>query len=217
MKKYFLFVIVFCTAVTLHSQEYIGQKSFAGITAGILSYAGMYSKDASFLSHTSMSFSGFYSRKFILPKQLYIRGELMAGEIAGDNTNGIQSTDLSKGAFRGYLLEASAKAEYEILNSYASRISPYVMAGGGAYYLFDYEPKQGEEKTMNESWGFVLPVGAGVKYRLSDRVRVFAEGSMRFFPKNLDNYPDKSASNPNQYYTLVVGASFSLQRFNRLW
>ncbi len=216
MKKYFLLLIVVCITATSYSQEYIGQKSFAGLTLGTLSYTGIYSKDASILSHTSMSFSGFYSRKFILPRQLYVRGELMAGEIAGDNTGGIESTVPEKGSFRGYLLEGSVKAEYEILSAYTTRFSPYVMAGGGAYYLFDYEPKQGEEKTMEESWGLVLPVGGGVKYRVTNRIRVFAESSIRFFPKNLDNYPG-TISNPNKYYTVAVGAAFSLQKFNRLW
>ena len=216
MKKYILPVILFCVALSARSQEYIGQKSFVGFSLGSLSYAGIYSKNTSILSHTSMSFAGFYSRKFILPQQLYVRGELMAGEIAGDNTNGVESTVPEIGSFRGYIAEASIKAEYEIISSYASRIAPYIIAGGGAYYLFDYEPKQGEEKTIDESWGFVLPAGAGIKYRVTDRIRLFAEGNYRFFPKNLDNYPG-TVSNPNNYYSVSLGASFSLQKFNRLW
>lgn len=218
MKKY-LFLILFISITTsVFSQEYIGQKSYLGGTIGALSYTGMYSKNASIVSHTSMSFSFFYAHNIVLPRQLFIRGELMAGEMAGDNREGVtQTTDPLKGGFRGYIVEGSAKAEYDIFDLYNTKITPYINAGFGAYYLFDYESHQGEEKTADESWGFVAPVGGGFKYRLSKRVRVFAEGTYRLFPRNLDNFPDKTANNPNRYYSVVLGASISLQRFNRLW
>ena len=45
---------------------------------------------------------------------------------------------------------------------YRHRISPYINAGAGAYYLFIREPKQGDEKSISESIGFVMPVGGGV-------------------------------------------------------
>lgn len=164
-----------------------------------------------------MSGSVFYGHRLILPKQLFIRGELMLGEIAGDNTQGVESTDPLKGAFRGYLIEGSAKIEYEILDIYRQKITPYVNAGAGVYYLFDYEPQQGNPKTTAQSIGFVAPVGGGIRYRLNKRINVFAEGSYRFFAKNLDNLPDDTYHNPNHYYSLVLGASFALQKFNRLW
>ncbi len=217
MRKYLCLLLCSIIVSKINAQEYIGQKSYAGATLGTLSYAGIYSKDASLISHTSMSASVFYGHRLILPKQLYIRGELMLGEVAGDNRDEELSSNPLKGAFRGYLLEGSAKVEYEILDLYRHKITPYVNGGVGAYYLFDYEPQQGDPKTTSESWGIVAPLGGGVKYMLNKRIKVFVEGSYRFFPKNLDNFPDKTMSNPNRYYSLAVGASFSLQKFNRLW
>lgn len=217
MRKYLCLLLCSVVVAKINAQEYIGQKSYAGATVGTLSYTGMYTKGASLISHTSMSASVFYGHRLILPKQLFIRGELMLGEVAGDNMEEGASTDPSRGAFRGYLLEGSGKVEYEILDLYRHKFSPYVNAGVGAYYLFDYEPQQGDPKTTGESWGFVAPVGGGIKYRLNKRIKLFAEGNYRFFAKNLDNYPDETVSNPNRYYSLVVGASFSLQKFNRLW
>ncbi|MGN7786931.1 outer membrane protein [Niabella sp. 22666] len=218
MRKYLSLLLCSIIVTKLSAQEYIGQKSYAGVTLGTLSYTGIYSKGASLISHTSMSASVFYGHKLVLPKQLFIRGELMLGEVAGDNTEGGETiTDPLKGAFRGYVVEGSAKVEYEILDLYRHKFTPYVNGGVGAYYLFDYEPQQGDPKTTSDSWGIVAPVGGGIKYMLNKRIKIFAEGSYRFFPKNLDNFPDKTVDNPNHYYSIAVGASFSLQKFNRLW
>ncbi|MCH5687448.1 hypothetical protein LWM68_26190 [Niabella sp. W65] len=85
MRKYLCLLLCSVVVAKINAQEYIGQKSYAGATVGTLSYTGMYSKGASLISHTSMSASVFYGHRLILPKQLFIRGELMLGEVAGDN------------------------------------------------------------------------------------------------------------------------------------
>ncbi|HMR82936.1 MAG TPA: hypothetical protein PKE30_07380 [Niabella sp.] len=219
MRKYFCLQLTLCFTSTIFSQDYIGQKSYGGISLGTFTYTGMYSKNASFVSHTSMSGSVFYDHRLILDRQLFVKGELLLGEIAGNNMDKdkVTSENPLKGGFRGYVVEGSAKVEYELMNLYRHRISPYISAGVGAYYLFDYEFKQGEPKTAGESWGIVAPVGGGVKFRLNKRVRLFAAGHYRFFARNFDNFPDETVKNPNRYYTLVAGASFALQKFNRLW
>lgn len=217
MKKYFCLQLGCIITTLICAQDYIGQKSFAGISLGTLTYTGIYSKGASFISHTSMSGTVSYGHRLVIPKQLFVKGELMLGEIAGNNMDENESSNPYKGGFRGYLLEGTAKVEYELMDLYQYKLSPYVNAGVGAYYLFDYEPKQGAEKSMNESLGFVMPVGGGVKYRLNKRIKIFAEGSYRFFGKNLDNFPDNTLDNPNRYYSIALGASFALQKLNRLW
>ncbi|WP_114788892.1 DUF6089 family protein [Niabella yanshanensis] len=218
MRKFFCWLIGIAVFQGVQAQRYIGQKSFVGGTLGSFTYTGFYSQNASYISHTSMSGSVFYGHRLILPHKLYIRGELMMGEAAANNINGQEeSNDPLKGGFRGYIAEASAKVEYELLNMHRYKVTPYINGGPGIYYLFDYQPQQGEPKSVSEKLGFVVPAGAGIKYRMTDRVKIFAEGTYRFFVKNLDNFPDKTASNPNHYYSVAVGASFSLQKFNRLW
>ena len=217
VKKHLLTFITLFSIIGLNAQKYVGQKSFVGATIGTLSYTGMYSKGTGFVSHTSMSGSAFYSRRILLPTQLYLRGELMMGEIAGNNLVGEEESAGRKGGFRGYLFEASLKGEYDIFNLYEQKFSPYIIGGAGGYLLFDYEPKQGNTKALKERIGFVVPVGAGIKYKLYNRIRVFAEGAYRFFPHNIDNLPDKTIHNPNNYYSIVVGATFALQAYNRLW
>lgn len=203
--------------VVAHAQQYIAQKSFVGASFGPLSYTGVYSKDASYISHTSFGGSVFYGHRLILPKQLYIRGEVMLGELAGNDTAQAQSSNNIKGYFRCYNIEGSAKVEYEFLNLYRYKFTPYVIGGVGAYGLFDYESSLTDTKASNQSWGIIVPLGGGVKYRVTNRIKVFAEGNYRFFPKNLDNYQGDNIHNPNNYYSLVLGVSYTLQKFNNLW
>lgn len=217
LKKSLPILIAIFLLQTASAQEYVGQKSFVGVTFGTITYQGIYSKDASYISHTSLSISGYYSHRIALPTQLYLRGELMLGELAGNNTKENESSNPLKGEFRGYALEASIKGEYELLNLHRYVLSPYVTGGVGSYVIFDYEAKPGGNKPLKDRVGFVVPIGAGVKYRFNNRIKLFAEGNYRFFNKNLDNYPDKNVSNTNRYYTIVLGASFALNKKNRLW
>lgn len=218
VRTLFCLLIGICVFKKTEAQRNLGQKSFVGGTLGSFTYTGFYSQNASYISHTSMSGSVFYGHRLILPHKLYIRGELMMGEAAANNTKVEEDlTDPFKGGFRGYIAEASAKVEYEFLNMHRYKITPYINGGPGIYYLFDYQPQQGDSKSVRDKFGFVLPAGGGIKYRMTDRIKIFAEGTYRFFVKNLDNFPDKTVSNPNHYYSVAVGASFSLQKFNRLW
>jgi len=217
VRKIFCWLIGIVVFQGVEAQRYIGQRSFVGGTLGSFTYTGFYSQNASYISHTSMSGSVFYGHRLILPHKLYIRGELMMGEAAANNMGDEDSNDPLKGGFRGYIAEASAKVEYELLNMHRYKITPYINGGPGIYYLFDYQPQQGDLKSVREKFGFVVPAGAGVKYRMTDRIKIFAEGTYRFFVKNLDNFPDKTVNNPNHYYSVAIGASFSLQKFNRLW
>jgi len=217
LKKYiFLFLTVF-SFIQAFSQDYVAHKSDVGISVGALTYTGKYSEDATFLDHTSLGVSAFYSHRIVLPKKLFLRGQLSLGELAADNTKDMQSSNPFKGGFRSYNLEGSANLVYEVLDNNKFKVTPYAMAGGGIYYLFDYEAKQGDDKSSKDLWGLVVPVGGGIKYRATKRLRVFAEGSLRLFPKNLDNFPYPDVENTNRYYSLSLGVSYTLQDINRLW
>lgn len=217
MKKYIFLFIIFFAVDRVYSQDYNAHKSDVGISAGTLTYMGKYSDDAKFLDHSSMGVSVFYSHKIVLPKKLFLRGQLMLGELAADNTKDLQSSNPYKGSFRCYNIEGSAKLVYEILDNNKFKLTPFVMAGGGAYYLFDYEAKQGDPKSSKDLWGVVVPLGGGIKYRITNQLRVFVEGDYRLFPKNIDNFPYPDVENNNRYYTLSLGVSYTLQKINNLW
>ena len=218
MKYFFLLTGLTCTCMFAHAQDhkkdYVSQKSDIGITAGALGYAGRYSIETPLGTHTSYAVSAFYDHNIILPSQLYVRGELLFGEIKGNNLE--RNTAAAKGSFKTNIFEATAKAQYDFLNDAVTKWSPYVIAGVGGYRLFNYTATNGS-KSVSDKLGFVLPAGAGVKYKISSRGHLFLEGNVRFLSKNLDNHTGENVNNPNKYYTLALGFSYSLQKVNQLW
>ncbi|MCF3111848.1 outer membrane beta-barrel protein [Niabella sp. CC-SYL272] len=204
-----------CSVAQSNGQkDYIAQKSHVGITAGGLGYSGRYAVKTPLGTHTSYAVSAFYDHSMILPSQLFVRGELLFGALRGNNLD--EDVSGPKGKFNANILEATVKAEYDILNDAVTRWSPYVLAGAGAYGLFNYASTNGF-KERSDKLGFILPVGGGVKYRVSNRGRIFLEGNVRFLSKNLDNHNPDGSNNPNKYYSLGLGFSYSLQKSNQLW
>ncbi|MGJ7033903.1 outer membrane protein [Niabella hirudinis] len=195
-------------------KDYVAHKSNMGITAGALGYSGRYAVKTPLGTHTSYGVSAFYDHSMILPSQLFVRGELLFGELKGNNQEEEVSGPL--GGFKTNVLEATVKAQYDILNDAVTRWSPYILAGAGAYGLFNYSSTKGV-KDRSDKIAFILPVGGGVKYQVSNRGRIFLEGSVRFLTKNLDNHNPDGTNNPNKYYSLGLGFSYSLQKNNQLW
>ncbi|WP_018631070.1 outer membrane protein [Niabella aurantiaca] len=196
-------------------KDYVAQKSHVGITAGALGYSGRYAVKTPLGTHTSYAVSAFYDHSMILPSRLYVRGELLFGELKGNN---LEEEDVSgpTGKFNTNVLEATVKAQFDLLNDAVTRWSPYIIAGAGAYGLFNYSSSNGF-KDRSDKVAFILPVGGGVKYQVSNRGRLFLEGNVRFLTKNLDNHNPEGANNPNKYYSLGLGFSYSLQKSNQLW
>lgn len=195
-------------------KDYVARKSHIGITASALGYSGRYSVKTPLGTHTSYGVSAFYDHSMILPSQLFVRGELLFGALRGNNID--EDVSGPKGKFNANVLEATVKAEYDILNDAVTRWSPYILAGAGAYGLFNYSSTNGF-KDRSDKLAFILPVGGGVKYRVSNRGRIFLEGNVRFLTKNLDNHNPDGTNNPNKYYSLGLGFSYSLQKSNQLW
>ncbi|MBZ4190662.1 outer membrane protein [Niabella beijingensis] len=195
-------------------RDYVARKSNIGITAGALGYSGRYAVKTPLGSHTSYAVSAFYDHSMILPSQLFVRGELLLGQIKGNNLE--ENVNAAKGEFKANVGEATVKAQYDFLNDAVTRWSPYVLAGVGAYGLFNYSSSTGQKERADKI-GFILPVGGGVKYRVSNRGRIFLEGNVRFLSKNLDNHDGETVNNPNKYYSLALGFSYSLQKNNQLW
>ncbi|MFT4095388.1 MAG: DUF6089 family protein [Niabella sp.] len=197
-----------------NTKEYIAQKNSIGISGGATTYTGRFSVGTPLAEHSSLYASTFYRRRVY--KQFYVRAEGLIGRLRGDNRGVESQSGRPTGEFQTEIGEATVKGEYEFINLYRHKATPYIIAGVGAYGLFNYESTDGA-KDRKDKIGFVMPVGGGVKYRLNDRFKLFAEGSVRFFNKNLDNHNQNEENNPNRYFTAGIGLIYELQPFNPLW
>jgi hypothetical protein len=140
--------------------------------------------------------------------------------------------------FTSPVLEISGIAEWNILGrNYISRgFSPYVFAGIGYGFL---KIKRDYSRLNLEYFGdgseivtglaadalrplpngvLVLPVGAGARYYLSDRIGISAETSFRIMSNDyLDGF--SQAANPSKgdhYYSHTIGVVYRLGKKNTL-
>ncbi|WP_460764575.1 DUF6089 family protein [Niabella terrae] len=213
-KVLFTAALISFLSLGLQAQEFVAQKNSVGIAGGATSYTGHFSVDAPLDLQSSLYASLMYRRRIV--KQLYVRAEGMVGRLRADNRGVEEQADNHPGAFQTEIGELSAKLEYEFLDLYKHRVTPYVMAGVGGYGLFNYYSTEGK-RDNNDKIGFVMPVGGGVKYNVNNRFKIFAEGSVRFFNKNLDGLTTETGNNPNKYYTAGIGLIYELTPFNPLW
>lgn len=187
----------------------MAHKSSIGLTMGALGYAGRYSVQTTVMSHISYNTSVFYSRRLI--NQLHGRLEFMLGKLKGDNTSLSSSTPGIKGSFNTNIIEISLKAEYDILDLNIATATPYINIGAAYYSLSNYKSSFGN-KAGNKS-GIALPMGAGLKYKANERLRLFIDGNVRFPGNNIDNLTAVATTknNPNKYYSVNLGLSYFLQ------
>jgi len=140
--------------------------------------------------------------------------------------------------FTSPVFEITGLAEWNILSrNYSSRgFSPYLFAGVGYSFLkirrdyrnLDLEYFSSESELMTglttdaqhalPKGVLVLPVGAGVRYYLSDKVGISAETSYRIMSNDyLDGF--SQSANPNKgdhYYSHTIGVVYRLGKKNLL-
>lgn len=204
------------TSGTLNAQnKYVLRKSGIGMAGGFTNYIGKLNTGASLKSHTSLYGSVFYRRR--LYHKTYLRVEGLIGMLRADNRSIDSYENEITGAFRTQLLEATLKGEYEFLDISKLRATPYLLAGAGTYILFNYQSTMGHKETKDKI-GVVIPLGGGIKYKINNRFKVFAEGNIRLLTKNLDNLKGHLIySNPNTYFTVGAGLIYEMKMLNELW
>ncbi len=194
--------------------QYISQKNSVGFNFGALSYSGRFAVDAGLASHSSLYASVVYRRN--VWDKLYVRAELFGGRMRGNNTHVESQATKPNGEFQTEMAEATVKAEYDFINLYKHKASPFINVGAGAYTLFNYASSEGPKESKDKT-GFAMPVGGGVKYKLNNRIKLLAEGNIRLFNKNLDNRTGEYINNPNKYYSFGFGVIYELAPYNALW
>ncbi|MFV0604999.1 MAG: DUF6089 family protein [Niabella sp.] len=214
LKYFFTTVLLSALAVISHAQEYKPDKSRVGITAGALTYTGRYSVDNSLTKHSSWGVSLFYVPNISVVKNLDFKIELTGGQLKADNTQ--VETVAAQGSFNTNIIELAAKAEYNFINLDRHNFSPYIATGPGVYRLFNYSSTSGEMADKN-MMGFTVPVGGGLKYKISPKLLLLLDGNIRFFCNNIDNVAADDSNNPNRYINLSLGVSYHLGKNNILW
>lgn len=210
------FICVSLCAFNVNAQEkkYIPQKNSLGLSSGAFVYSGRFAVGTSIFDHSSLYGSAFLRHKIF--DKVFVRVELLGGKLRADNTEEESQIDKTTGAFNTTLVELSLKGEYDFMDLSLHKFSPYVTAGVGTYGLLNYHSTKGQ-KEGSDKIGFVVPVGGGIRYKLNERLKIFGEGSLRFFAKNLDNHIGEGVTNPNSYYSFGAGIIYELTPYNRLW
>lgn len=158
----------------LHAQEEYRME--LGGALGGSAYMGDANSSAPF---KNMGIAGGFMARYILNPRMAIKGNLIAGRIAGD-TKDIKNKFPFEGeaSFKRTVFDLGVQFEYNFLGygtgqAYRGnkRFTPYIVGGIG--FTFAPAPAQGVF-TVN------FPIGAGVKYKLAPRVNIGCEFTMRF-------------------------------------
>ncbi|HEX8277584.1 MAG TPA: DUF6089 family protein [Segetibacter sp.] len=134
---------------------------------------------------------------FNITDQLALRGDYTFGRLYGDDKYnvkpGLRARNLN---FHTYIQELTVLAEYDIRNLDQHKISPYVFGGFGLFqfspYTYDSKGKKAHLAGLStEGQGFFpgrkqyktvqfnFPLGGGIKYALSDDIRIGFEIGLR--------------------------------------
>lgn len=210
----------FLIALLLFSQKGFAQnfweKSHLGIGVGAMKYKGDI-----FNPYTRFAFQANYT--YELTDHFNIRGQAFFGSVGASdasatafNINGY----VRPHPFESRIKEASLLVEYNLLNmNEGSKWTPYLFAGAG---FFHYQPYHTEyDATANRFYRVAyfatdkrnkldVPFGGGIKYGLSDNIRLNLETNIRYTTTNdLDGY-----NPPNEgkdwFYSFTLGISFKL-------
>jgi len=197
MKRLFFYFVLFLIVENVHAQK-LHLTTFAGIS----NYQGDL-QDASITfnqSHLALGIGLAYE----ITDQLYATAGIKFGKISGTDSksNVNQSRNLS---FTSPLSAFQFGAEYDILSLYEHKFTPYVFAGFAVYH---FNPaaidtagiKQLLQSLSTEGQGFYngrtrykltqisIPLGAGVKFVLNDKVRIGLEMTFnKLFTDYLDD------------------------------
>lgn len=184
IKKLAILTIVTMAAFTCMSQEY---RYEIGPAIGITGYLGDVNT-ANMYKMPRVAGGGIF--RYNLNTRWAIKGNLLYVGLAGDSKNiESQFPHGEQYKFSAHVIDLGGQVEFNFFHfgegaKYKNykRITPYMVAGLGMELSF-----AGGET----SFGAVLPLGAGVKYRLKERLNIGFEFTMRkSFSDKVDGITD---------------------------
>jgi hypothetical protein len=204
VKKLLAVIFAVATAMAANAQEEPEYKMEIGAGAGMVSYVGDYNGNPLKGMQPWLALVA----KYRLDPRVAIAFDLGTGKLKGKADNGTYE-------FKHNLTEADVRLEYNFWpygTGYeyrgAQRFTPFITMGLGASLYGG--PEKGA--TMN------LPIGAGVKYKIGNRLNLTAEWAMRFtLSDKLDGSKDplgiKSSGlfkNTDGYSVLQIALTYDL-------
>jgi len=151
-------------------------------------------------ANAAIGFGALYE----VSERLYVRANVSFGKIRGDDKRYARNTSRNL-SFSSPIVDFHIGAEYDILNSYERMFVPFVFTG---ISVFNFNPSAQDSAGLGqvflrplgtEGQGFngsnkyrltqmALPFGAGVKYSVSDNVKIRLEmGFRKTFTDYLDD------------------------------
>lgn len=211
MKKVAACITAVALAATLHAQEESEYKMELGAFAGMVTYVGDYN---SHLLKGMRPWGGLTAR-FRLNPRMALGLNLGTGQIKGSTDNVGTWYPAEHYTFNHRLTEAALRFEYNFWaygtgREYrgARRLTPFVAAGLGLAH----------HSGLNNGLTMSLPIGAGIRYKIGQRLNLTAEWMMRLTPSDhldgqSDAYGIKSSGpfkNSDCYSAFQLGLAYDL-------
>lgn len=155
----------------LHAQEY---RYEIGGAAGTSSYMGDANKSC-FFRHPGIA--GGLLMRYNLSLHWAVKANILTGSVSGNTAESGNSFPFgSQSAFHRTFTEVGSQVEFNFLPysdryeyQHTKRYTPYLLAGAGLTYA------TGERSFLNAN----IPFGAGLKYKIKNRMNIGIEFSMR--------------------------------------
>ena len=211
MKKLAVIMLMIATLMAAQAQEY---RFEAGGAIGMSGYLGD-ANNANLLKKPRYVAGGLF--RYIINSRMALKANLLTAKISGNSAN-LANTypDAQTYAFSSQLYDLGAQFEFNFLNygigsKYLKlkRISPYLTLGLGATLATG----DGDAFTLN------VPMGVGVKYKLSERLNIGLEFTMRkTFSDELDGLKDLNgitsgfAKNTDWYSFTMISITYEFSK-----
>ncbi|MFP3860187.1 MAG: DUF6089 family protein [Bacteroidales bacterium] len=241
-KKYFIICFLIILPVLSYSQRWKLQR--AEITGGIggVHYFGdiggtaeennwMGLKDIEIVNtRPNINIGGRYR----LQEDMSIKANVVFGYLEGDDAN--SKNEARNYAFSSSVLEVSGQFEYSIipegtpvnftignlrrgLKSSSATLNTYVFAGLGGVF-FNVKPLDDLEDSDrfddSQSMSLVIPLGAGIKYPLTNRMHIGFELGGRWTSTDyIDGFTSRFSKHNDIYYFTMLNVVFKIETLNR--
>lgn len=211
MKKLAVIMLMIATLMAAQAQEY---RFEVGGALGMSGYLGD-ANNANLLKKPGYVAGGLF--RYIINSRMALKANLLTAKISGNSAN-LANTypDAQTYAFSSQLYDLGAQFEFNFLNygigsKYLKlkRFSPYLTLGVGATLATG----DGDAFTLN------VPMGVGVKYKLSERLNIGLEFTMRkTFSDELDGLKDLNgitsgfAKNTDWYSFTMISITYEFSK-----